>query len=182
MSSPYMVFSEWLFDGSKTSPLPKPTEKINLLKYNSPITVTYLISMFVKNGPLNHYLNRHFNNINLRYLDKEELFKFVKKCVLDFRVRKSETSYFRFNHQTKLFNSLRERLPILKNIDITLLCNVIDRSEEKESIYQTLNIEIVKKKKIKQGAKKIKKRNISLDDFLKENFSIIKKEKFSTKQ
>jgi len=179
MISPYTVFSNWLFDGSRSSPIPKATEKINLLKYNSPITPTYLISMFVKNGPLNHYLNKHFNNMGLRYLDKEELFKFIKKCVLDFRVRKSDIGYFRYNHQTKLFNTLREKLSTLKNNDISLLCNIIDKSEDKESIYQTLNIEIVKKKKVKRGTKKIEKKNISLNDFLKENFSIIEKEKFS---
>ena len=179
MESPYTVFSNWLFDGSKTSLIPKPTEKINLLKYNSPINSTYLISMFVKNGPLNHYLNKYFNNIGLRYLDKKELFKFIKKCVLDFRVRKSDMGYFRYHRQTKLFNSLREKLPILKNNDIALLCNIIDKSKDKESIYQTLNIEVMKKKKIRRGTKKIQKKNISLDMFLKENFSIIKKEKFS---
>ena len=178
MISPYTVFSNWLFDGSRNSPIPKATEKINLLKYNSPITPTYLISMFIKNGPLNHYLNKHFNNMGLRYLDKEELFKFIKKCVLDFRVRKSDIGYFKYHHQTKLFNALREKLPTLKNNDISLLCNVIDKSEHKASIYQTLNIEIIKKKKVKRGTKKIKK-NISLNDFLKENFSIIEKEKSS---
>ena len=179
MASPYTVFSNWLFDGSRSSPIPKATEKIDLLKYNSPITPTYLISMFVKNGPLNHYLDKHFNNIGLRYLDKEELFKFIKKCVLDFRVRRSDIGYFRYHHQTKLFNILREKLPTLKNNDISLLCNIIDKNEDKGTIYQTLGLEVIKKKKVKRGTKKIKKRNISLDEFLKENFSIIEMKKSS---
>lgn len=179
MLSPYTVFSNWLFDGSRNSPIPKATEKIDLLKYDSPITPTYIISMFIKNGPLNHYLDKYFNNMGLRYLDKEELFKFIKKCVLDFRIRKSDMGYFKYNYQTKLFNSLREKLSTLKNNDISLLCNIINKSEDKEIVYQTLGIEVIKKRKIKRGTKKIRKKSISLNEFLKENFSIIEKEKSS---
>ena len=53
------------------------------MKYNSPITATYVISMFLTNGPLNHYLDSYFNNINLRYLDKKELFGFIKEGIVE---------------------------------------------------------------------------------------------------
>ena len=88
---PYRTFTSWLFDGSRSSEFPEPKyddsgkEIIpDLLKYNSPITVTYAISMFLKNGPLNYYLDNYFNNINLRYMDKKDVFIFIKKCVLIF--------------------------------------------------------------------------------------------------
>ena len=106
---PFKTFHNWLFDGSRSSPIPKATEKIDILKYNSPITHTYLISMFPKSGPLNHYLNTYLNNINTRYLEKEDLFNFIKKCVLDFRIKRRDVSYFPYKRQTKLFQKLREK-------------------------------------------------------------------------
>jgi hypothetical protein len=168
---PYKTFHNWLFDGSKNSPIPEATEKVDLLKYNSPITNTYLIKIFLKNGSLNHYLNTYFNNIGLRYMEKEDLFKFIKKCVLDFRVRRKDIIYFPYKRKTKLFEVLREKVPEFKNNDISLLCKLIDVSKEKDMIYQSLNID--KPKKIKLGKKKIKKGKVSLDKFLNENFSML---------
>jgi len=170
--SPYKVFYNWLFDGSRNSPFPKATEKVDLLKYNSPITVTYVLKVFMRNGRLNHYLNTYLNNINLRYLDKEEFFKFIKQCVLDFRVRRSEIIYFSYKRKDKLFEALRKRLPEFKNNDIALLCKLIDMSKEKDIIYQSLNIE--KAKKVKFKKKKIKKVKVPLSVFLSENFSTMK--------
>lgn len=168
---PYKTFNSWLFDGSKDSPIPKATEKVDLLKYNSPINHTYLMKIFLKNGSLNHYLNTYFNDINLRYLDKEDLFKFVKKCVIDFRIRRKDITFFPYKRKTKLFEVLRERVPEFKNNDIALLCRLIDMSKEKELIYHSLNIEKPKKKKLRK--KKTKKESVSLNDYLNENFSMM---------
>ena len=168
---PFKTFHTWLFDGSRTSPIPKATEKIDILKYNSPITHTYLISMFPTHGALNHYLNTYFNNINLRYLEKEDLFKFIKKCVLDFRVKRKDVTYFPYKRQSKLFNVLREKLPQFKNHEISKICKLIDESSDKDTIYEGLNIEKPKKKKIRSKKKQTGK--ISLKKFLDTNFSIL---------
>ena len=168
---PFKTFHNWLFDGSRSSPIPKATEKIDILKYNSPITHTYLISMFPKNGPLNHYLNTYLNNINTRYLEKEDLFNFIKKCVLDFRVKRRDVTYFPYKRQTKLFQKLREKIPEFKNNEINILCKMIDKSENKNSIYESLNIEKPKKKKLRKKPKQ--KGKISLKAFLDRNFSIL---------
>jgi len=168
---PFKTFHGWLFDGSKTSPLPKATEKVDILKYNSPITHTYVISMFPKHGALNYYLNTYFNNINVRYLEKEELFKFIKKCVLDFRVKRSDVTYFPYKRTTKLFNKLREKFPEFKNNEINDICKMIDSSKDKTKIYESLNLE--KPKKMKLGKKKTQKGKISLKQFLDRNFSIL---------
>jgi hypothetical protein len=168
---PFKTFHTWLFDGSRTSPIPKATEKVDILKYNSPITHTYVISMFAKHGPLNYYLNTYFNNISLRYLEKEELFKFIKKCVLDFRVRKTDVVYFPYKRHTKLFETLREKFPQFKNFEILQICKNIDESDEKDLIYQSLNIEKPVKKKMTKKAKL--KGKISLKMFLERNFSIL---------
>ncbi len=183
---PYKTFYNWLFDGSRNSPIPKP--KVNdkgkvivpdLLKYNSPIHHTFLISMFMKNGPLNHYLDKHFNNMNLRYLNKEDLFIFVKKCVLDFKIKRRDITYVPYQKQDKLFSILREKLPMLKKQDVKLLSTMINKSDEKERIYQTLGLEVIKKKKLKRKGKKINKGKISLKEFLEENFSIVEMKKSS---
>ena len=168
---PFKTFHGWLFDGSRNSPIPKATEKIDILKYNSPITHTYVISMFPTQGPINHYLNTYFNNINVRYLEKEELFKFIKKCVLDFRVKRRDVTYFPYKRQSKLFNVLREKLPQFKNHEISKICKMIDESKEKDTIYGGLNIEKPKKKKMRTAKKQTGK--ISLKMFLDRNFSIL---------
>jgi hypothetical protein len=184
---PYKTFYNWLFDGSRNSSIPKPKVdddgKVlvpDLLKYNSPISHTFLISMFMKVGPLNHYLDKYFNNISLRYLDKKDLFSFVKKCVLDFKVRRRDITYIPYQKQNRLFSALKEKFPMLKNHDVKVLSQIINSSDEKERIYYSLNLEVPKKKKLKKSKKKITSRKCSLKEFLEENFSIIKMEKPSS--
>jgi len=168
---PFKTFNTWLFDGSRTSPLPPRKEGVDILKYNSPITHTYAISMFMRNGPLNRYLNEYFNNMGLRYLSKEELFLFLKQCVIDFRVQRRDVVFYPYHRKSKLHQILREKLAQLKNDDISLLCDIIDKSEDKDLIYHSLGIEKVKKEKLKK--KETKKKKISAANFLKQNFSII---------
>ena len=179
---PYKTFQNWLFDGSLKTNIPVPRTSDDgkvivpdILRYNSPITNTYVINIFMRNGHLNYYLNKHFNNINLRYLTREELFKFIKKCVIDFRIKKRDIIFLKYNYRNKLFNELRRRLPTLKIDDIELLCDIIDRSPEKASIYSSLNIETIKKQKTKKNKQKKEIDNgpISLEKFLDDNFAIM---------
>ena len=167
---PYKTFNTWLFDGSRHSPFPKKTEKVDLLKYNSPITPTFVLQMFLKNGPLNDYLDKYFNNLGVRYLDKEEFFKFIKKCVIDFRISKREVVFYPRKARNKLYEILREKLPHFKNDDVELLTEMIEKSDEKDAVYNTLGIEVPKKRKIRTG-KKISKK-LSLKKLLEEHFSI----------
>ena len=171
---PYKTFSNWIFDGSLTSPIPKPQGDIDILKYNSPITHTFVLQMFMRNGSLNHYLDKYFNDINVRYLSKEELFLFIKKCVIDFRVRKSDIVYYQYRAKNKLYDALRDKIPDLKNNDISLLCDIIEKSSDKDTIYSSLGLEKPpKKQKVKIGEKKIEKEKISLADLLEKHFSIM---------
>ncbi len=55
-NSPYNLFQTWLFDWNLKTPIPEPEV---LLKYNSPITHNYLLSMFMKHAQLNHYLDQY---------------------------------------------------------------------------------------------------------------------------
>ena len=172
-SIPFRTFNNWLFDRNIDSPIPPPKNGVDILKYNSPITHTFVLSLFLGHGPLNHYLDEYFNNIGLRYLTKEELFKFIKKCVIDFRVRRNQTVFYKWKRQDKLYNILRDKFPQFKNNDITLLCELIQRSDEKEAIFNSLGLEMPKKRKIRTGKKAPKKGKVSLKMFLAEHFSMI---------
>lgn len=143
----------------------------DLLKSGSPISHTYVVSMFLKHGPLNYYLDKYFNDINLRYLTKKELFLFIKKCVLDFRVKRSDTSFIPYTRKTKLFGILRNKFPELKNCDVSLLCDLVEESDEKETIYNTLGLE--KPKKLKIRKQKTLNKKVSLKEFMAKHFSIM---------
>lgn len=164
-----------MFDGSKSTPIPKATEKVDILKYNSPITHVFALQLFMRHGSLNHYLNEYFNNIGLRYLTKEDLFLFLKKCVLDFRVMKRDTVFYPYRQKNKLFDSLRAKFPELKNNDISLFCDIIEKSNDREAIYNTLGLDKPpKKQKLKIGKKKINRKNkIPLKKYMEKHFSVI---------
>ena len=167
---PFKTYSNWLFDGQRNSPIPKG--KVDILKYNSPISHTFVVSMFLKHGPLNSYLNKYFNDINLRYLTKEELFKFMKRCVLDFKVTRRDVTYYPRRARQILYEKLREKMSTLKNDDVLLLCEVVEKSDNTDAIFESLGLDKPKKKTLKKQ-KKTDIKKISLDDFLKEHFSII---------
>ncbi len=169
---PFKTWNNWLFDGNIKTPIPKANNGVDILKYNSPITHTFVISLFLRNAKLNHYLNTYFNNINLRYLQKDDLFYFIKRCVLDFRIKRRDIVYYPRKARNQLYEKLREKSPSLKNGDVSLLCDIVNRSKDKDMIYQALDIEKPKKQKIR--SKKIKKEKISLKDFLRKHFSTIK--------
>ena len=176
---PFRTFNSWLFDGQKDSPIPKPKTdddgKVivpDILKYNSPITHTFVTAMFLKHGPLNFYLNEYFNDINLRYLSREELFKFIKKCVQDFRIQKSQITFYPRRPRVMLYEKLREKLALYKNDDIELICDVVEKSDNRDAIYDSLGLDKPKKTKLKKE-KKMKAKKVSVDTFLNDHFSII---------
>lgn len=172
---PFKTFNNWLFDGKPDNPVPP-----SLLVYNSPITPMYAIKLFVLTGELNYYLDQNFNHMGLLYLNKEELFKFIKQCVKDFRVHRKSLPYFPYKKKDQLFDILRKKYPMLKDYDITLLCQLIEKSKEKESIYTAFGMTDAKKTskpKPKKQKKKKTKKGIPLKDFLKKGFRMVTVEK-----
>ena len=176
---PYKKFLKWAFDGDVNTPIP---DKAVLLKYNSPITHTYLLSIMIRNGKLNHYLNQSINNFWFRSIEKEEAFHFFKKCIKDFKVKRNSIHFVPPpRRKTKLFDSLRNKFPSLKSDDIMLLCDVIDDSDGKEQVYSTLGIDKPKKQKVKVKKETKKKKSdsikkLSLDKFMSDNFKIMETE------
>jgi len=173
---PYKTFQNWLFDGNPKSKIPTGDGIPDLLSYKSPITAYYMITLFLNQGRLNHFLNEYFNNVGLYYIDKEELMKFMKKCVNDFRVQRKSLPFIPRTKNTKLFEELKKKLPVLKKHDVSLLCDIIDKSDEKDSIYYSLGLEkqetIKKQKGLKKQTKKDDKKE-TVSDFLKNNFRIM---------
>ena len=174
----YKTFQNWLFDGDLKSKIPVGEGIPDLLSYKSPITSQYMITLFLNNGKLNCFLNQYFNNIGLYYMDKEELMRFVKKCIYDFKIQRKSLPFIPREKNGKLFDSLTKKIPILKKNDITLLCSLIDKSDQKEQVYYSLGLEkpetIKKQKGLKKSTKKDKE---SVKDFLKNNFKIMEIEK-----
>ena len=173
---PFKTFNNWLFDGDIKSKIPE-----DLLKYNSPITPLYVISLFPLVGKFNYFIDQYYNNINLWYLEKDELFKFIKRAVIDFKIKRNQIPFIPFKKKDKLFSAVRPKVPELKPYEVSLLCEFINSSENKDRIYQTLGLEKLEKpKKNKKSVKKIKEEfekkevsnKISLGDLL-ENFVII---------
>ncbi len=162
--SPYRMFWDWIFDNSMTTPIPQPDI---LLKYNTPITPVFLFKSMIKIGKLNHYLNEYLNNIGVYYLDKEELFIFIKKAIRDFKVKRKDIHYSPYKKQHQIFEKLKVKTPLLKDHDLVYFIDIIDKSNEKDSIYASFGIDKPKKQKLKKK-KKVKK--ISLKEFLEINF------------
>lgn len=175
---PFKTYYKWLFDGLKDSPIPAPRTDENgkvivpdILKYNSPITNQYAISVFLKNLHLNKYLDQYFNNINLYSIPKDELLKFVKRCVLEFRIGRYDPIYYRRKYSDKLYNIIQKRYPYIKSFEVEHLCSIINKSPKKDHIYKSLGLDPPKKQKVRAKKRKVTKK--SLKDFLAENFSIM---------
>ena len=170
MASVFEDYYNWMYDGDMKSEIPK-----EVLKPSSPISQKYAISVFLMSGNLNYYLNEYFNNIRVWYIDKEDLFLFLKKCVKDFRVSRKSLVYVSWKKTDKLYEELRKRIPFLKEYEITHLCEIVEKSEEKEMIYSSLGLDKVEKVKVKKEKKQKndKDKKISVVDFVKQNFSIV---------
>ena len=164
----YKTFYNWLFDGNLKSNIPP-----DLLKYNSPITSQYVISLFSKVGPLNNYLDTWMNNIGLWYLDKEELFKFVKKAVSDFKVTRKDVFYiYKKKADPKLFSAISEKFPEYKAKEIQYFCELIENSSDRNLIYESLGLGKPKKGKKKGEIDSADPEEISLESFLSNTFKI----------
>lgn len=162
--SPYQVFWNWCFDGNKDSPIPMQDV---LLKYNSPITQQFLLKSFVRHAKLNNYLNDWVNNLSIYYIERDELFLFFKRCIQDFKVKRKDIQFVKYQPRQILVEKLRSKFPTLKVYDVELLSFIIQKSKERDSIYSALGMEKPKKQKLKK-VKRVKK---TLAKFLKENFT-----------
>lgn len=132
--------------------------------------------MFMKHPKMCLYLNKHFNNINLWYIDKETLFKFLKRAIIDFKVRRGDLFFMKTKRtKEKLVEKLEDKFPLLKHGDVQFLYEIIEKSEQKNSIYHSFGMKRITKRKVKKE-KKIKKTTAKTSEknFLKKHFEVIK--------
>lgn len=153
MSSEFKTFTNWLFDGKYNT---EPPESVS--KKSSPVSNLYCISLFMNCGSLNHYLNRYLNNFGIFYIPKDELMKFIKKCIRDFKIPKRNIWYYsKRQKEDKLFDILSKRYPLLKKYEIYQLIEIINKSKDKNEILQGLGLKTdVKKQKVRKKDKKNK--------------------------
>ena len=179
---PFKTFINWAFDGSIDSPIPKPEVDSggnvitpDILKPSGPLNQRYVASMFMKNPKMCLYLNKHFNNIGIWYVDKETLFKFLKRGVIDFKMRRGDLFFMKSRRsKDKLMEKLVDRFPLLKLDDLRLLADTIEKSDQRDSIYHSFGLKKPRKRKIKKE-KKVKKTadTSSAKHFLNKNFEIV---------
>ena len=163
----YKVYSNWLFDGDLKREIPK-----ELLKYNSPITIYYALSMFILNEKFTLYLDEYFNNMGLYYLEKEEVFNFLKKGVKDLRIQRNSIPFIPYSKKEKLYDALRKKIPVLKNYDIDLLSDIINDLENKDSIYDSLGLVKMEKPKKVKKVKQKKEEKIVIENYLKNIYQV----------
>lgn len=129
----------------------------------------------MKNPKMCLYLNKHFNNIGLWYVDKETLFKFLKRSIIDFKVRRSELFFMKSKKsKEKMVEKLEDKFPLLKHNEIQYLCEIIENSDQKSAVYNSFGMKKPSKRKVKKE-KRIKKTKAktSSKNFLKKNFEVI---------
>lgn len=178
---PFKTFTNWLFDGKYNNDPPE-----ELTKNSSPISNLYCMSLFMNCGSLNHYLNRYLNNYGIFYVPKDEMMKFIKRCIRDFKVSRKHIWYYsKKQKKDDLFSTLSERYPLLKEYEIYHLCEIVNKSKDKDRILQGLGLKSdVKKQKVKKkdknkNNKKDQKQynDLNIETFLTKNFTTIEVQK-----
>jgi hypothetical protein len=167
--SPYAILSRWLNDGSSNTKLPKELED------DKAINPTYLLYYFQQSKYI-VYISEMFNNYDMYQMKKPDTFKFLKQCVLDSGYKPPFLQKMK-TVKNKLYKILKMRFPYLKCYDIDLLIDIIDASEDKDRIYETVGLYKARKKKStkldKKRIEKIKKepeQKVAIDDVMA-NFS-----------
>lgn len=163
----FQIYYNWLFDNNLKSQIPDV-----LLESSTPINQQYAISIFLGNQILNKYLNEYFNNINLWYISKEDLFMFLKKCIRDFNINRRNLTYISWKKDTKIIEILSRKFPQLKSFEILQLSDNIENSGEKDSIYNALGLDKEEKVKKNKKSKNQTKDRETVQDFLNKNFRI----------
>ena len=154
--SPYTILNKWLYDGSATSKLPE-----DLVKDKS-ISNMYLLYHF-RCSPLNVIISELFNNWGLFSLDRIEVLYFLKECVYLSGYKPPYVNKVP-SKKNKLHECLKERYPFLKSYEVFDLVELIDKSDEKDAVYETFGIyNPARKKTTKAQQETFKKLNVVED-------------------
>tara|TARA_R110000824_G_scaffold266054_5_gene454999 strand:- start:317 stop:826 length:510 start_codon:yes stop_codon:yes gene_type:complete len=158
--SPYTILNRWLYDGSKSTPLPEE------LATGYAIGQTILLYHFQQSEHI-VYLSEMFNNYSLYTMPKEDVFKMLKDCVQRTGFKPRFIAHTK-ETKSKVSKALKKHHPYLDQDDVNLLTDLIESRDDKESLYETLGVwdrkprkkKLTKKEKdqfAKTVAKKIEK-------------------------
>ena len=161
--SPWTVMNRWLYDGSKTSPFPK--ELID----DKSIGPQYILYYF-RDSIYNLVINKLFNNYSMFSLDRVEVLKFLKESVMLSGYKPKFIPRYK-DTKSKIGKILKAKHPYLKWQDINLWVELIDKSDDKDQIYETVGLYSPKKLKTKKTKTKKKKKKDDMGDVLKVNKS-----------
>lgn len=160
----YTILNRWMYNGSLNSSM--PTELIN----DKSIGPQYILYYF-KDSMYNLYMNKHFNNYDIYQMDRIDILKFLKKCIILTGYRPRYTPKLK-STRSKIAQILKRKMPYYKWHDIELLVSMIDKGDDKDQIYETLGLYKPRKRKMKEekaSKKTSKEQNI-------ENMSLFSKE------
>lgn len=168
-ASPYTILNRWLHDGSKTTSVPAE------LKDDKVIPNTILLYYFQASKYI-LYMSEVFNNYNIYQLNKVDVLKFLKQSVLLSGYKPPFIERVK-QDKKKIAKVLRLKFPYFKEYEIYHLIDIIDNSDEKDRVYETLGFRAPKKKKTtkayQQKLEKMKEETsskVTLNSFM-ENFA-----------
>ncbi len=142
--SPYTLLSRWFLDGSATTEIPK-----ECIKAVSPL---YLL-MYFQASPYICYISKHFNNYGLFQMPKEDIFRFMK-LIISHTGYKAPFIKSEKVTESALIGCLKRQYNDLKTQEVGMLVDIINESEEKESIYEMFGLYKPKTKKVTAAEKK----------------------------
>lgn len=149
--SDFTVFMNWARDRNLNSPLPKQ------LKDSKAICIPFLLSFFLQNSKYFIFINNIYNNYDALKLSNIDVMKTFKEMIYF-------TNYSSFSKKkvqpkdNPLVKLLKDKFPYYKKEEIIMAVNIIDNSEDKDTIYEMFGINnVAKVKKLtKAEAKKVK--------------------------
>ena len=161
--SSYTILNNWFYDGSKETTIPDEVIK------DKSIGQMYLLNFF-KSSAYGMVISKLFNNWGLFELDRIEVLKFMKECIL---LSGFKQPFFQRvpPKKSKLVDEFKSKYPFLKKEELFMIVDIVDNSEEKEQVYEMFGLYTPTKKKLTKEQKESfntenKKEKVSLDSLM----------------
>ena len=143
--SSYTILNRWLYDGSTSTKIPEEIEK------DKSISQMYILYYF-RPSPYGLVISKLLNNWGIFSLDRLEVFQFMKQCIMLTGYKPPFIQKVPAK-KNKISGMLKEKYPYLKNEEIFMMIDIIDKSDEKDRIYEMFGIYSPSKKKLTKAQK-----------------------------
>lgn len=153
--NPYQVLDFWMKDGNLSTPYPKDLEG------NRAISQVYFLNYFETSQRYFPFINNMFNNYNLFYISVKDLCIMLKEMVYFTSFKKPfGQAKKKKSINNKLIDIFKKRYGYLKKEEIMMLVDFVDKSEDKEIIYEMFGFRNLKSEKLSASEKKNQKKRI----------------------